>query len=104
MKAERLLIVDGVRTPFSKMGADLARLGADELGRIAQVRNVMGCHFNELSFDLLDSDGVDFGAKVLELMDALVEPDGGWPKGDKSGSYWANSDDSRRLHPLKKPK
>ena len=35
MKAERLLIVDGVRTPFSKMGADLAQLGADELGRIA---------------------------------------------------------------------
>src|SRR5882672_2519303 len=35
MKPERLAIVDGVRTPFSKMGADLARLGADELGRIA---------------------------------------------------------------------
>src|SRR5205814_8465225 len=35
MKDERLVIVDGVRTPFSKMGADLARLGADELGRIA---------------------------------------------------------------------
>src|SRR5438094_8553608 len=35
MNAERLVIVDGVRTPFSKMGADLARLGADELGRIA---------------------------------------------------------------------
>src|SRR5438309_5280206 len=35
MKAERLVIVDGVRTPFCKMGTDLARLGADELGRIA---------------------------------------------------------------------
>ena len=35
MKAERFLIVDGVRTPFCKMGTDLARLGADELGRIA---------------------------------------------------------------------
>src|SRR5205814_9684516 len=35
MKDERLVIVDGVRTPFSKMGADLAQLGADELGRIA---------------------------------------------------------------------
>src|ERR1041385_1128282 len=31
----RLVIIDGVRTPFSKMGADLAALGADELGRIA---------------------------------------------------------------------
>src|SRR5207302_3908878 len=35
VKAERLVIVDGVRTPFSKMGSDLAQLGADELGRIA---------------------------------------------------------------------
>src|SRR3989442_652072 len=35
MKAEPLVIVDGVRTPFCKMGTDLARLGADELGRIA---------------------------------------------------------------------
>src|SRR5213075_1952447 len=35
MKDERLVIVDGVRTPFCKMGTDLARLSADELGRIA---------------------------------------------------------------------
>jgi acetyl-CoA C-acetyltransferase/acetyl-CoA acyltransferase len=35
MKSNRLVIVDGVRTPFSKAGTDLASLGADELGRIA---------------------------------------------------------------------
>src|SRR5436305_7032062 len=35
MSQPRLVIVDGVRTPFCKMGTDLARLGADELGRIA---------------------------------------------------------------------
>src|SRR5437764_1316515 len=35
MKSDRLVIVDGVRTPFCKMGTELARLGADELGRIA---------------------------------------------------------------------
>src|SRR5213596_4043111 len=35
MKAEPLVIVEGVRTPFCKMATDLARLGADELGRIA---------------------------------------------------------------------
>ena len=34
MNAPRLVIIDGVRTPFSKMGTDLARLGAEELGRI----------------------------------------------------------------------
>lgn len=35
MKADRLVIVDGVRTPFCKAGTDMAALGADELGRIA---------------------------------------------------------------------
>jgi acetyl-CoA C-acetyltransferase/acetyl-CoA acyltransferase len=35
MNPPRLVIVDGVRTPFCKMGTDLARLSADELGRIA---------------------------------------------------------------------
>ncbi|HTV63501.1 MAG TPA: thiolase family protein [Verrucomicrobiae bacterium] len=32
---ERMVIVDGIRTPFCKVGGDLASLGADELGRIA---------------------------------------------------------------------
>ena len=35
MKKNRLVIVDGIRTPFCKAGTDLAALGADELGRIA---------------------------------------------------------------------
>jgi acetyl-CoA acetyltransferase family protein len=35
MSNERLVIVDGIRTPFCKMGTELALLGADELGRIA---------------------------------------------------------------------
>src|SRR5256714_9297908 len=35
MSTPRLVIIDGIRTPFSKMGTDLARLGADELGRVA---------------------------------------------------------------------
>jgi acetyl-CoA acetyltransferase family protein len=35
MKNNRLVIVDGVRTPFCKAGTELAALGADELGRIA---------------------------------------------------------------------
>ena len=35
MKSNRLVIVDGIRTPFCKLGTDLAQLGADELGRIA---------------------------------------------------------------------
>src|SRR5213082_685807 len=35
MKTKRLVIIDGIRTPFCKTGTDLASFGADELGRMA---------------------------------------------------------------------
>ena len=35
MNPERLVVVDGIRTPFCKAGTDLASLAADELGRVA---------------------------------------------------------------------
>ncbi|MEQ1860794.1 MAG: thiolase family protein [Chthoniobacteraceae bacterium] len=35
MPESPLVIIDGVRTPFSRMGTDLASLAADELGRVA---------------------------------------------------------------------
>lgn len=75
----------------------------DELIRIAQARNVFGCHFTDLSFELLDSDAVGFGRKVLELIETLADPDAGWPRSAKSGNYWANSGETRRLHPLQQP-
>ena len=40
MKTERMVIVDGVRTPFCKAGTSLADLPADELGRVA-VRSLL---------------------------------------------------------------
>jgi len=75
----------------------------DELTRIAQTRNAFGAHFKAISFELLDTDAVGFANHVLMLLDALTHPEHGWPSNDKSGSYWRNSADSRRLHPLKKP-
>jgi hypothetical protein len=75
----------------------------DELTRIGQARNVFGCHFSKLSFDLLDSDGLGFGLRVLELIDTLADPEAGWPRNPKSGKYWANSGETRRLYPLKQP-
>ena len=75
----------------------------EELTRIAQVRNVMGCHFNKLSFDLHDTDAINFGQQVLGLMEVLTDVNAGWPKNDKSGSYWATAGETRRLHPLKRP-
>ena len=35
MNTNRLVIVDGMRTPFCRTGTDFASLGADELGRLA---------------------------------------------------------------------
>jgi hypothetical protein len=75
----------------------------EELSRIAQARNIFGCHFNQLSFDLLDADAIGFGQQVLELMSALTDEDAGWPRNGKSGSYWATTGETRRLHPYKKP-
>lgn len=75
----------------------------EELTRIAQARNVFGAHFNTLSFDMLEGDANGFGQQVLLLMDALTDPDTGWPRNSKSGSYWATAGESRRLHPLRQP-
>ncbi|MFA6433035.1 MAG: hypothetical protein WCV82_04490, partial [Candidatus Paceibacterota bacterium] len=74
-----------------------------ELARIQQVRNVTGCHFNEITFELLDSDALAFGAEVLKLADALIDSEAGWPRNDKSGSYWATAGETRRLYPLRRP-
>lgn len=75
----------------------------NELMRIAQARNIFGCHFNTLSFELLESDAIGFGQQVLQLMELLTDSDTGWPRNPKSGSYWATSGETRRLHPLKQP-
>lgn len=75
----------------------------DELHRIAQVRNVFGCHFNAISFELMEDDAIVFGQLVLELMDILTDPEAGWPRNSRSGMYLANSGETRRLHPLQRP-
>lgn len=76
----------------------------EELVRVAQARNAFGCHFNAISFELLDSDAIGFGQQVLMLMDNLTCAEKGWPKDSRSGSYWATSGETRRLHPLRQPK
>ena len=81
---------------------DLAPM-LDKLKAIAGARNVLGAHFNSKAFAIPGADGIDFAHQVHALADALVCPTHGWPMNDKSGSYWRNSGDTRRLHPLKKP-
>ncbi len=75
----------------------------NELARIAQARNVFGAHFNELSFELLDSDALGFSTKVMELSKLLTDDENGWPRNGKSGSYWSTAGETRRLHPYKQP-
>lgn len=75
----------------------------NELTRIAQARNVFGAHFNAISFELLESDAMGFGQQVFQLVQLLTDPEAGWPRNSKSGSYWANAGETRRLHPLKRP-
>jgi energy-coupling factor transporter ATP-binding protein EcfA2 len=75
----------------------------DSLEKLVQVRNVVGAHFNPLAFELPDKDGLDFAQLVMELADAIVDAEYGWPTNDKSGAYWTNSGRTRRLYPLKSP-
>ena len=75
----------------------------DKLKAIAGTRNVLGAHFNSKAFAIPGADGIDFARQVHALADALVCPTHGWPMNDKSGSYWRNSGDTRRLHPLRRP-
>ncbi|MEK6409535.1 MAG: AAA family ATPase [Acidobacteriota bacterium] len=75
----------------------------DDLQKIAQTRNIFGAHFSELAYHLPEADALRFAKTVLTLADHLIDLDSGWPRSDKSGSYWSNSKQTRRLHPLKQP-
>jgi hypothetical protein len=75
----------------------------NKLDKLYQLRNIVGGHFNDLAFQLPDQDGLEFGRLVLELGDALLHPEHGWPGSDRSGEYWTNTGRSRRLYPLKQP-
>jgi len=75
----------------------------DELSTISKIRNVVGAHFNKIAFEMPEADTVKFAGLVEQLADSIVCSEHGWPSRDKSGSYWSNGGDTRRLHPLKKP-
>ena len=73
------------------------------LNEMAQLRNIFGCHYADLAHHLPQKDALDFATLVHEVGAALICDDEGWPGSDKSGSYWATRQETRRLHPLKKP-
>lgn len=75
----------------------------DEISTLSAARNLQGAHFNQLSFDLLDEDGLRFGELVHRLASSIVCPEFGWPGKRPSGSYWQNGGQTRYLHPLQRP-
>lgn len=75
-----------------------------QLRDMAQLRNIFGCHYNDLAHVLPQKDALEFATLVHEIGKTLICDDEGWPGSDKSGEYWATRNETRRLYPLKKPK
>ena len=75
------------------------------LNEAINVRNLVGCHFNQWAGELADQDVRDMAALALELADALICPDcGSLPTSNKSGSYWECSCKYTQMHPLQQPR
>lgn len=100
LRVEHLIIDDAGERSYQSFALEQHFKDLDEVVRI---RNIFGCHFNQLSFELRDSDALQFGKKVYELAELLMDEEIGWPRSNKSGSYWATTGETRRLHPLRKP-
>jgi len=75
----------------------------ERLDKIVVIRNVMGAHYNTLSFELRDEDALEFGRVALQLVETLMDPRVGWPTKNKSGRYWHTPGETRRLYPVLKP-
>lgn len=78
----------------------------DEIFKLLQFRNCIGCHYKELTgyFDEL-SEALKLGNATLALVEALCDESSRLPQHKNSGSYWANTrrNPSRKLHPLLPP-
>jgi energy-coupling factor transporter ATP-binding protein EcfA2 len=74
-----------------------------QLRDMAQLRNIFGCHYNDLAHILPQQDAITFANLVHVVGSALICDEEGWPGSDKSGEYWATKGETRRLYPLKKP-
>lgn len=70
----------------------------------AEVRNLVGCHFNELGAHCTDADVEELAKIALDLGDTLVCADGGdFPSRSDSGSYHETRSRKVRLHPFVEP-
>ena len=68
------------------------------------VRNLVGCHFNQLAGELADQDIREMAELALEMADTLICLHcGGLPTSNKSGSYWECHCKKTRMQPLQQP-
>ena len=75
-----------------------------EIKKWAEVRNLVGCHFNELGSHCTDTDVEELAKAALALGETLVCPNGGdFPSRDDSGSYHETKSKKVRLHPFAEP-
>jgi hypothetical protein len=73
-------------TPVADGTAAQVLLAGDILNKteqFASLRNITGCHFDDLAFHLREARGIECGKLVLELADGFLHPEHGWPASDK---------------------
>ena len=76
----------------------------EKLGKAIQVRNLVGCHFNQWAGELSDKEVREMAELALDLADTLVCQDcGSLPLSSKSGSHWECTCKKTQLHPLQQP-
>lgn len=77
----------------------------DDVFRLLQFRNAIGCHYKELTSYFNEiGEAVKLGEATLALVDALCDEHDELPDNQKDGVSWTNRGVvSRRLYPLVKP-
>jgi energy-coupling factor transporter ATP-binding protein EcfA2 len=77
----------------------------NKLTEAINVRNLVGCHFNQWAGELGDQDIRDMAELSLELAEVLICIHcGSLPVSNKSGSFWECHCKKTQLHPLQQPK
>ena len=77
----------------------------DRLKQAINVRNLVGCHFNQWAGELADQDIREMAELALELADTLICLHcGGLPTSNESGNYWECHCKKTRMQPLQQPR
>ncbi|ORU93719.1 MAG: hypothetical protein A6F72_07525 [Cycloclasticus sp. symbiont of Poecilosclerida sp. N] len=77
----------------------------DELDSMIGLRNLVGCHFNELAGERSDEEIKNMAEQALKFANTLIcDSCGGLPTSNKSGKYWECSCKETQMNPLSQPK